>query len=141
MTRSFGSSGPAGCSSSPRPFNFRIHAYPDDYWRMTPSCLRRMLSPYAARVAGWQGHRAFPHTVMAVGVKAPAAGQCFRPGLEDSSLRTRTGCGRPKAALPAGKLRRRASQIYRSKGERSQIADYYAADFTIDIDGRPAQAG
>ena len=60
------------CSSSPRPLNFRIHGYPDDYWRMTPNCLRRLMSPYAARVAGYQGHRTFPHSVMALGIKSPA---------------------------------------------------------------------
>ena len=27
--------------------------------------------------------------------------------------------------------------IYRSKGERRQIAGYYEADFTIDVDRRP----
>ena len=39
-----------------------------------------------------------------------------------------------RSALPAGeKLRRLASRIYRSKGERRQVADYYAADFQVDI--------
>ena len=37
--------------------------------------------------------------------------------------------------MPLGeKLRRRASIIYRSKGERRQIAGYYQADFTIDVE-------
>ena len=64
---------PGGIFVITSPLNFRIHAYPDDYWRMTPNCLRRLLSPYAARIAGYQGHHAFPHTVMGVGFKAPAA--------------------------------------------------------------------
>ena len=42
------------------PLNFRIHGYPDDYWRMTPNCLRRMLEPYAARLTGYQGYHKFP---------------------------------------------------------------------------------
>ena len=47
-----------------------------------------------------------------------------------------------KASLPVGlKIRRALSQIYRSKGERFQIAGYYSADFTVEIDGRLAQAG
>ncbi len=62
----------AESSSSRLPLNFRIHAYPDDYWRMTPSCLRRMLEPYGARVSGYQGYQAFPHTVMGLGIKTPA---------------------------------------------------------------------
>ena len=46
-----------------------------------------------------------------------------------------TGLRRTEASLPIGvKLRRTLSQLYRSKGERQQIADYYAADFTIEVD-------
>ncbi len=50
---------------------------------------------------------------------------------------------RTEASMPIGvKLRRTLSQLYRSKGERQQIADYYAADFTIEVDAviSPAQA-
>ena len=132
---------PGGVFVITTPLNFRIHGYPDDYWRMTPNCLRRLMAPYAARVAGWQGHRSFPHSVMAVGVKSPAP--------QDVSLRAgrlvaayQDWLRRTKSGLPVGvKLRRALSRIYRSKGERFQIADYYAADFTIDLDGRLAQAG
>ena len=38
---------PGGLFVITSPLNFRIHGYPDDYWRMTPNCLRRMLEPYA----------------------------------------------------------------------------------------------
>ena len=44
-TRSSGSSKPGGLFVITSPLNFRIHGYPDDYWRMTPNCLRRMLEP------------------------------------------------------------------------------------------------
>ncbi len=46
---------PGGIFVITSPLNFRIHGYPDDYWRITPSCLRRMLEPYALtglRLAG-----------------------------------------------------------------------------------------
>ena len=43
-----------------------------------PNCLRRMLAPYAARVTGYQGYQAFPHTVMGVGLKAPVPGRLLR---------------------------------------------------------------
>ncbi len=47
-----------------------------------------------------------------------------------------------RASLPVGvKLRRAWSQLYRSKGERMQIANYYSADFSIDVEDRFAQAG
>ena len=63
---------PGGLFILTSPFNFRIHGYPDDYWRITPSCLRRMLAPYDGRVVGSQGHPSFPHTVMSVAIKCPA---------------------------------------------------------------------
>ena len=125
---------PGGIFVITSPLNFRIHGYPDDYWRMTPNCLRRQLSPYAARVTGYQGYHAFPHTVMGVGLKAPAPVDCAAR-LESLVEAYLAWLRRTEASLPIGeKLRRRASLIYRSKGERHQIADYYAADFTIDLD-------
>src|SRR3954453_5215994 len=62
---------PGGIFVITSPLNFRTHGYPDDYWRMTPNCLRRMLTPYAARLTGYQGYHKFPHSVMALGVKGP----------------------------------------------------------------------
>lgn len=132
---------PGGVFVITTPLNFRIHGYPDDYWRMTPNCLRRLMGTYAARVAGWQGHRSFPHSVMAMGVKSPAP--------KDATVRAgrlvaayQDWLRSAKASLPTGvKFRRALSRIYRSKGERYQITGYYSADFTIDIDGRLAQAG
>jgi SAM-dependent methyltransferase len=123
---------PGGIFVITSPLNFRIHAYPDDYWRMTPSCLRRMLEPYAARITGFQGHRAFPHTVMGIGLKAPVP-----TDLAARSSRLIAGyvdwARRAESALPVGeKLRRLAARIYRSKGERRQVADYYAAEFHVD---------
>jgi hypothetical protein len=46
---------------------------------------------------------------------------------------------RTEADLPVGeKLRRLAARIYRSKGERRQVADYYAAEFHIDVEAAPS---
>jgi SAM-dependent methyltransferase len=125
---------PGGIFVITSPLNFRIHGYPDDYWRMTPNCLRRHLSPYAARVTGFQGYHAFPHTVMGVGLKAPLAVDTVAR-FETLVARYQTWLQRTQASLPlAEKFRRRASMIYRSKGERHQLAGYYDANFTIDVD-------
>ena len=125
---------PGGIFVITSPLNFRIHGYPDDYWRMTPNCLRRHLSPYAARVSGYQGYHAFPHTVMGVGLKAPATLDCVTR-LEKLVEAYQSWLARTEASLPLSeKLRRRTSMIYRSKGERRQIAGYYEADLTIDLD-------
>jgi SAM-dependent methyltransferase len=131
---------PGGVFVITTPLNFRIHGYPDDYWRITPNCLRRLTSPYALRVAGFQGHRSFPHSVMAVGIKSPAPA--------DAEIRAwklvkgyHNWLGQAEASLPLGvRLRRAFSRTYRSKGERRQIANYYRAEFTIDIECPLAEA-
>ena len=51
---------PGGVFVITSPLNFRIHGYPDDYWRMTPSCLRRMLEPYARGFPAIRATRLFP---------------------------------------------------------------------------------
>jgi SAM-dependent methyltransferase len=132
---------PGGIFVITSPLNFRIHGYPDDYWRMTPNCLRRLMGSYELRVAGYQGHRSFPHSVMALGIKAPAPVDALSRALKLVDA-YRAWLRQTESTLPAGvKLKRRLAQIYRSKGERYQIADYYAADFSIDVDPRLAQAG
>ena len=125
---------PGGIFIITSPLNFRIHGYPDDYWRMTPNCLRRQLSPYAARVSGFQGYHAFPHTVMGVGLKAPVTPDCVAR-LDTLVKAYQSWLERTKLRLPlTEKVSRRASMIYRSKGERRQIAGYYDADFKIDLE-------
>jgi SAM-dependent methyltransferase len=125
---------PGGLFVITSPLNFRIHAYPDDYWRMTPNCLRRLLSPFATRLSGYQGYYAFPHTVMGLGVKAPVPFDCTAR-IDRLVKSYHDWLHRTEAGLPIGvKLRRTLSQLYRSKGERQQVADYYAADFTMDAD-------
>jgi SAM-dependent methyltransferase len=125
---------PGGVFVITSPLNFRIHGYPDDYWRMTPNCLRRLLEPYAARLSGYQGYHAFPHTVMGVGIKAPIP-LGAREQLERVATAYKLWLEQTTAALPIReKMRRRASQLYRSKGERRQVASYYVAEFVIDVE-------
>lgn len=129
---------PGGLFLLTSPLNFRIHAYPDDYWRMTPSCLRRMLQPYDGRLVGFQGHAKFPHTVMSLAIKGPAPAD-FAARAEHLATLYRDWLRQAEAALPfTTKLRRSIGQLYRSRGERHQITDYYQADFTIDPPGAPA---
>jgi SAM-dependent methyltransferase len=123
---------PGGLFVITSPLNFRIHGYPDDYWRMTPSCLRRMMASYDVRLTGYQGHEKFPHSVMGIGVKSPVAGDTTRR-LETLAERYKDWLRQTEDALPIGqKLRRGIAQLYRSKGERYQIAEYYQAEFTIE---------
>jgi SAM-dependent methyltransferase len=125
---------PGGVFVITAPLNFRIHGYPDDYWRMTPNCLRRLLAPYAARVSGFQGYHAFPHTVMGLAIKSPIPDDCARrlAAVIDNYARWRR---QTESSLPLRtKLRRLTSRLYRSRGERRQVADYYAAELVTDFD-------
>lgn len=130
---------PGGVFILTSPFNFRLHGYPDDYWRITPSCLRRMLEPYAGRAVGWQGHESFPHTVMSLAVKAPAPAD-FAARAERVVGLYRARLAALEAALPTPvKVRRRLGLVYRSRGERLHIRDYYQSGFVVDV--APARSG
>lgn len=134
---------PGGMFVITSPLNFRIHGYPDDYWRMTPSCLRRMLGGYAARLSGAQGYAAFPHTVMALAIKSPAPAD-FAARAERLCQAYRGWLRQTRHARPLGrKLREAAAQVYRSKGERRQLSDYHTAEFAVDLEpaGAMAKAG
>jgi SAM-dependent methyltransferase len=134
---------PGGIFLITSPLNFRIHGYPDDYWRMTPSCLRRMLGCYGAVLSGFQGHAAFPHTVMALAVKTPAPAD-FAARAERLQRAYGEWLRQTEQAIPLGtKLRRAAAMLYRSKGERRHLADYYKAEFCLDLQpaGSLARAG
>ena len=92
-----------------------------------------LLSPYATRIAGYQGHHAFPHTVHGGGVQAPRPPRTVQPRAERLVAAYHDWLERTESSLPVGEKFR--CQFERSpalslKGERRQIADYYAADFT-----------
>jgi SAM-dependent methyltransferase len=132
---------PGGVFVITSPLNFRIHGYPDDYWRMTPSCLRRQLEPYGARLSGYQGYEKFPHSVMGMGIKGREPADF---ALKAASLvsKYQEWLRREESGLPTSvKLRRGLSKLYRSKGERFQIASHYRASFQIDNGGPVAAAG
>ena len=131
---------PGGLFVITTPLNFRIHGYPDDYWRLTPNCLRKMLASYATRVTGFQGYDRFPHSVMGLGFKAPAPADFDdRAGALTRSFSQ--WLSREEASLPtAAKLKRGLSKLYRSRGERYQVASYYKAEFVVDVDRPFARA-
>ncbi len=131
---------PGGIFVITSPFNFRLHGYPDDYWRISPSCLRRMLEPYGGRLAGYQGHAKFPHTVMALAVKSPAPAD-FAARARRMADAYNAWLRQAEASLSIGEKARRAiGQVRRSRAERQQVAEYYRAAFTIDVADAPALA-
>jgi SAM-dependent methyltransferase len=48
------------------PFYFKIHQFPDDYWRFTPSALESLLENYPHKLIGWHGARQRPANVWAL---------------------------------------------------------------------------
>jgi SAM-dependent methyltransferase len=62
---------PKGLALVTAPFEFHIHAYPDDYWRFTPRALARLMGGFATVLVGWQGHPKTPRLVFALGLKEP----------------------------------------------------------------------
>src|SRR5262249_7540605 len=42
------------------PFFFRIHNFPNDYWRFTPEALELLLEDYPSKIIGWHGTRHRP---------------------------------------------------------------------------------
>jgi SAM-dependent methyltransferase len=132
---------PGGLLVFTSPLNFRIHGYPDDYWRMTPHCLRRMLDPYEARLVGFQGYHKFPHTVMALAAKSPAPPD-FVLRADQFSEAYQHWLRETEENLPVlEKLQRRLSLLYRSKGERYQLKGYYQAELSVDLAPALALAG
>ncbi len=124
---------PGGVFVVTLPLNFRIHDFPDDYWRMTPSALRRMLSPYAATLTVAQGYAKFPHSVLAVAIKSPTPVDLIAR-IERLTRAFTASLRQAEADLPRlWKVRRRLRQVYRSKIERRRLRDHYQASFQFDF--------
>ena len=124
---------PGGLFVVTLPLNFRIHAYPDDYWRMTPNCLRRMLAPYAATLTVAQGYGKFPHSVLAVAVKAPAPRDVVAR-VDRLAQEFAAALRQAEAELPwRVRLRRRLRMILRTASERRRVRDHYRATFQFDL--------
>jgi SAM-dependent methyltransferase len=55
------------------PFHFKIHGFPDDYWRFTPAALEMLLADYPARILGWHGPAKRPIHVWALAFRGQTA--------------------------------------------------------------------
>ena len=129
---------PGGVMLLAAPMDFRLHDYPSDYWRLTPSCLSRLLEPLPLTVVGSQGVESYPHTVYGLGCKGPLTEkrmlgvrqflQAFPGRLERLSIETRR----------ARRWRRRMVSWLRSKGERRRERDYFASRFWLHLSASAA---
>ncbi len=115
------------------PMDFRVHDYPADYWRFTPACIDRLLSPLAGTVVVWQGIENYPHTVLGVGCKAPVTAE-FAYGANQLIDRFQEHLNHRQAARPwLEKMKDWSIGWTRSKGERRRRRDYHRAQFMLDV--------
>jgi SAM-dependent methyltransferase len=130
---------PGGLLAISVPFNHRLHNHPDDYWRISPSCLQRLLAPLAATVVGWQGVDKFPHSVFALACKAPVP-TWFAPGVGRFTTSFQARLRAEEATEPRlAKLQRKLLGLLATKRERRRQAAYYDTNwitsFTATHDG------
>jgi len=129
---------PGGLILLAAPMDFRVHAYPSDYWRLTPSCVQRLLDPLPATAVGWQGVESHPHTVFGIGGKAPVdvrfieSANRFMASFQSWLANAEAGIGR------IAKWKRSLLSSFRSKGERRRLRDHFQARFMLHA---PSGAG
>lgn len=115
------------------PFDFYIHHHPDDYWRLTPSCLDRLLRPLPAVIVGSQGPETEPHTVYAVAAKAPVDSS-FAAGYEVLASEMHRYLQAAKRLVPwPRRLKQRLRRWAQSHGERRRVDQRYTSRFAINM--------
>lgn len=124
---------PGGVLLLAAPLDFHIHDHPSDYWRLTPSCVTRLLAPLDAVLVGWQGSSRFPHTVFGVAAKAPVPPR-FARGAGEFVRRMQLW-----SASAAGKqswqrrLKRWAASWLLNRSEHVRRRDYFQVEFVLDL--------
>jgi SAM-dependent methyltransferase len=115
------------------PLDFHIHAHPDDYWRLTPSCIARLLSPLAATLVGSQGVESYPHTVFGIGWKAPVPSRLIdRVETFHEALDRRLG--ELSASVFHGKRWKHWLRGWAgSKGERRRRREHFSTRFSLHM--------
>ena len=65
------------------PFYFGIHAYPDDYWRFTPSALASLCKRFSSVYADAIGVPGVPHTTFVIASKSEISLSSFKEQMFD----------------------------------------------------------
>ncbi len=124
---------PGGAMLVAVPMDFRIHEYPDDYWRLTPSCLMRLLEPLAGRLIGYQGLESYPHTVFAIGMKAPIHPAMIR-GIGRFIPAYQAWLERQLEEMSlARRWKRLVNLTLRGKGVRQREQETFRSHFVLDV--------
>lgn len=132
---------PGGLMLLAAPMDFRIHDYPGDYWRLTPSCIERLLEPLPATVIGWQGAEKYPHTVFGIGCKEPV-GRDFAASAGRFIMAYQAWLRAAESRVDRrGKLKQRLFGWLHGKGERRRRRDQFLARFILHLPaGSPSKS-
>ena len=124
---------PGGMILLAAPLDFYVHDYPSDYWRLTPSCMTRLLSGLEGMVIGWQGVENYPHTVFGIGCKGPLD-PSFAAGSGPFIEGMQAWLAEAERSIPwQRKLKRWTIGRLRSKGERRRQRDFHQAQFAVHL--------
>ncbi|HVC98249.1 MAG TPA: methyltransferase domain-containing protein [Pirellulales bacterium] len=116
---------PGGTLLVTTPFDFSIHGYPSDYWRLTPVCLGRLFAPLDAVLVGWQGPEKHPHTVFAIGSKAPLATRYVERAKRFAASYTQWCCEAGRREPWPRKLKRWTWSCLGTRSERRRWREYH----------------
>jgi SAM-dependent methyltransferase len=126
---------PGGVLLIAAPLDFHIHDHPSDYWRLTPSCLTRMLSPLDAVLVGWQGSARFPHTVFGIAAKGPAPARFARGAGQFVQRMQQWTASTAARECWQRRLKRWAASWFINKSEHVRRRDYFQVEFVLDLPG------
>ena len=122
---------PGGVLVAAVPMDFRIHDFPDDYWRITPSCLARLFAPLEATLIGSQGMENYPHTVFALGCKTPVSRR-FASAANRLLAGFQAWLDQQAAAVPwPRRVKQKLTRLVRGKGDRMRTEAFLQARFMI----------
>ncbi len=124
---------PGGTLLVTTPFEFYIHGYPNDYWRLTPVCWQRLLAQLDKVLVGWQGPEKRPHTVWAVGCKAPIDARNARRVERFVAAFQQWGLDADRGESWARKLKRWARSRLGSRTERNRWREYHQIKVAVDL--------
>ncbi|HEV3005571.1 MAG TPA: methyltransferase domain-containing protein [Pirellulales bacterium] len=140
---------PGGTLLLSTPFDFSIHGYPSDYWRLTPVCLQRLFAPLDAVLVGWQGPEKHPHTVFAVACKAPLTAHYVERAKRFAAAYTAWCRDAARREAWPRRLKRRIWTCLGTRSERRRWREYHQVKIGLDAismdssqpvgGGRPAE--
>jgi SAM-dependent methyltransferase len=103
------------------PFHFRIHDYPHDYWRFTPTAYEALLERYPSKIIGWHGPKSRPANVWAIAFREARA--AITPEQYAQYRRLMTAYAREPETNWTRRLRYRLARFFCGRGPFAPYLD------------------